>query len=338
MGAVVDDPLGIQNLRRAGPPAALSSSQLAGFDRDGFLSPIRCVPPARALALRQELEATEREHNQGANNLGISHATSSWMHELVTTPEILDVVEDLIGPNILCRSSGWLVKESGSGSYIGWHQDAQYWGIRPDHIVTVWLACSEVTRASGPLEFAHGTHRSEFGHEDTHALENRLSRGQEIAEWGFGPDAAPPPSMPTTLAELRPGEACVFHVRCAHHSAPNLSGDRRLGIPIRYMPPSTRSILPSSAGGGASADIPMLVRGVDEYHHWRLISPTPPLHGFLPPHKVVAAAAGRAGEPAGSAQVQSNDGTMAGTDMARARAADAERAKRDLPVFLQPRL
>ena len=38
------------------------------------------------------------------------------------SPAIVDAVEDLIGPNILCRSSGWLVKESGSGSYVGWHQ------------------------------------------------------------------------------------------------------------------------------------------------------------------------------------------------------------------------
>ena len=104
------------------------------------------------------------------------------------------------------------------------------------------------------MQFAHGTHLEEHEHVDTHLVENRLSRGQEIGAWGIGPDALPT-HVPTTKAILRPGEACLFHVRVAHNSYPNTSGDRRLGIPIRYMPPSTRNIIARQPA--------LLVRGED---------------------------------------------------------------------------
>ena len=81
---------------------------------------------------------------------------------------------------------------SGQGPLsLQWTQarTAADWGIRPDHIVAVWLACSEVNEASGPLRFANGPHQYSFEHVDTHTVENRLSRGQDIGEWGFGPAA-----------------------------------------------------------------------------------------------------------------------------------------------------
>ena len=118
----MDDPLGIVHLRTNGGPKTLTQAQLASFDQHGFLTPVPVMPPEEARELRETLEAAEREYSDGANTLGADHANAEWMHRLVTDKRILRIVEDIIGPNILCRSSSWLVKESGSGSYIGWHQ------------------------------------------------------------------------------------------------------------------------------------------------------------------------------------------------------------------------
>src|SRR5258708_14909071 len=80
-----------------------------------------------------------------------------------------------------------------------------------------------------------------------------LSRGQTITE-GIDEDNA-------IDIILKPGELSLHNVRIAHASAPNRSGDRRIGISIRYMPPQTRQQL-------AEWDSAALVRGEDRYLHF----------------------------------------------------------------------
>jgi non-heme Fe2+,alpha-ketoglutarate-dependent halogenase len=52
----------------------------------------------------------------------MGHVAHKWMHDIVCSPAILDQVEQLIGPNIMCWGAQFFVKEPGSGAYIGWHQ------------------------------------------------------------------------------------------------------------------------------------------------------------------------------------------------------------------------
>lgn len=169
------------------------------------------------------------------------------------------------------------------------------------------------------MQFAHGTHLEEYEHVDTHLVENRLSRGQEIKEWGIGPDVLPP-HVPTTKAILRPGEACLFHVRVAHNSYPNTSGDRRLGIPIRYMPPSTRNVIARQPA--------LLVQGEDKHGNWDLLPADGP-SGFIYKPKPDGAATTVAGVE------KSNPGVeMDNADIVRAKMAQAQRDLRDRPSFL----
>ena len=43
-------------------------------------------------------------------------------------PTLVDMVEDLIGPDILCWNAIFWIKEPGAVSFVGWHQDKDYWG------------------------------------------------------------------------------------------------------------------------------------------------------------------------------------------------------------------
>ena len=52
----------------------------------------------------------------------------------------------------------------------------------------------------------------------------------------------------------------LHHVRMVHGSPPNRSDDRRIGFAIRYVPTYVRQL--------AGDDSALLVRGVDEYHHF----------------------------------------------------------------------
>lgn len=46
-------------------------------------------------------------------------------------PDILDVVEQIIGPDIIMWGSQVFSKPAGDGMEIPWHQDGQYWPRRP---------------------------------------------------------------------------------------------------------------------------------------------------------------------------------------------------------------
>ena len=73
--------------------------------------------------------------------------------------------------------------------------------------------------------------------------------------------------------ELEPGEVALFDYRLAHASDPNRSGDRRIGVGIRYIPASARQVR-------SDWDSASLVRGVDRYGHFEL--EPEPLQDFDP--------------------------------------------------------
>ena len=159
-------------------------------------------------------------------------------------------MEDLIGPDLLCWNSIFWIKEAGSASYVGWHQDYEYWGLDDDRLVSVWIALSPASVAAGCMSVIPGSHRRSIGHSDTYADDNLLSRGQELETV---PSEHDPISMP-----LSPGQVSFHNVRSAHGSGPNTTDDRRIGQSMHFMPTSTRQIK-------VDWDSAALVRGIDNH-------------------------------------------------------------------------
>ncbi|MGI9500050.1 MAG: phytanoyl-CoA dioxygenase family protein, partial [Geminicoccaceae bacterium] len=182
------------------------------------------------------------------------HIVIPLLAELARTDRILDAVESLLGPNILAWSVELFIKEPGSGKSVSWHQDITYWGMgETDDEVTAWVALSDVTIEAGCMRFIPGSHKGGIvAHEDTFAVDNLLSRGQEI----LGIDEAE-----AVHGSLRPGKMSLHHGRCFHASGPNRSEDRRIGLAIRYVTPGVRD----QASG---RDYAMLVRGQDAARGW----------------------------------------------------------------------
>ena len=82
-------------------PRRRSAQQLAQYDRDGVLFPIPVLTPAEAAMFRGALEAFETQHLgtpfKRADHL---HLFFDWAYRLVTHDAIVDVVQDLLGPDI----------------------------------------------------------------------------------------------------------------------------------------------------------------------------------------------------------------------------------------------
>ena len=236
-------------------PKILTPEQIARFDRDGCIFPIRVMSAAEAQALRDRLEAFE--HRTGGPLKGDlrhkSHLLFTFLSELVHHSRIVDAIEDLYGPNLLCWTSNFFIKEAANPAFVSWHQDSTYWGLSRPDVVTAWVALSASHQGNGAMGFIPGTHKADqMPHRDTFAANNLLTRGQEVA-------VAVDEAQAVTI-ELEPGEMSLHHVRVVHGSPANPSNDRRIGFAIRYIPTSVAQV--------AGRDSATLVRGVDTFHHF----------------------------------------------------------------------
>lgn len=235
----------------------LSRSEIDAFSENGFHSPIRVFSDREAHALRNKLEAFERESGSRAEELRIDlHLLYRWAWEVVHDPRILAPVTDLLGPNVLLWSLNWFIKEPHDNRYVSFHQDATYWGLEPHDVVTAWIALSDSGPKTGPMRFVPGSHRAELcDHRETYLPNNMLTRGQTI-ERGFSEQSA-------VLAPLSTGEMSLHHVRLIHGSDPNRSHDRRIGMVLRYAATHVRQT--------RVEDTAVLVAGADTYDHFKLL-------------------------------------------------------------------
>jgi non-haem Fe2+, alpha-ketoglutarate-dependent halogenase len=233
---------------------ALSAPALAQYRRDGFHFPIRVISAAEAQALRDRLEAFEAGKPLAGGLRHKTHLLFTWCWELIHNGAILDAVESVIGPDILCWSTTFFIKEARDPGYVSWHQDSTYWGLSEPDVITAWVALSPATLESGAMRVVPGSHGGQVKHRETFHKHNLLSRGQEIEVEVDGSKAVD--------LLLAPGEMSLHHVRLVHGSEPNRSGDRRIGLAIRYIPTRLKQSL--------GRDGAVLVRGVDRYHHFEM--------------------------------------------------------------------
>jgi hypothetical protein len=233
----------------------LSDELVAQYQRDGYICPVPVMPAAEARGLRKQLEAYEA--TQGGNLQAAQRSRAfllfKWLDNLIRDPRVLDPVEQLIGPDILCWSTIFWIKDAGSKSFVSWHQDNTYWGLSSRNVVTAWFAISDASVEAGCMSVLPGSHVGRtLEHEDTYHEDNMLTRGQAIKQI----DEARAVSMP-----LKAGEMSIHNYCLAHGSGPNLSGDRRIGVSMHYMPPQTQQIV-------GKWDCAALVRGEDRYGHF----------------------------------------------------------------------
>ncbi|WP_213776602.1 phytanoyl-CoA dioxygenase family protein [Caballeronia sp. dw_276] len=231
----------------------LTAEQVRHFKEFGYVAPIRVMPVAQALELRERLEDFEHGNDKlrkKALNVK-SHLLFAWLNELVRRREIVDAIDDLYGENLLCWASSFFIKDARDPAFVSWHQDSTYWGLSQPDVVTAWVALSESNKSNGAMQVIPKTHLlDQIPHRDTFSEHNLLTRGQEVA---VDVDQSQAVSI-----ELEPGEMSLHHVRIVHGSPPNASDKRRIGYAIRYIPTYVRQL--------EGDDSATLVRGVDTFN------------------------------------------------------------------------
>lgn len=223
------------------PRRTLSQVEQSAYWEEGYLFPFDVLARQEADHYRAELEAMERDYkDRKTSGLPLplvtykrinAHIVMPFAAEIGLNERILDIVEGVLGPDIVLYSLEFLVKEAKTKHIVSMHQDLTYWGLGAnDGVLTAWLALSDATQASGCMDFVRGSHKNPIlPHEDTFSEDNLLSRGQEIQV-----DVAEEDKVRDVLMA---GQMSLHHGLTIHGSGPNVSDDRRIGVAIRYMSP-----------------------------------------------------------------------------------------------------
>ena len=252
----------------------LADTTIRQYWNVGYLFPMQVMSPEEAHALRQELEQLEEDWLDNGLPLPLNtykrvnaHCVMPLAARIGADPRILDVVEGILGPDILVYGVEFFIKEPQTTHMVSMHQDLTYWGLGAiDGLVTMWLALSPATKNSGCMDFARGSHKNAIlPHVDTFDDNNLLSRGQEVQV-----DVAPEDRVPI---ELMPGQISLHHGLTVHGSGPNSSDDRRIAAVVRYCTPEIAQQV-------ADKDYAMLVRGADRTGNF--INIAPPRAPFAP--------------------------------------------------------
>jgi ectoine hydroxylase-related dioxygenase (phytanoyl-CoA dioxygenase family) len=249
----------------------LSAAEARFYHEHGYLIPDYRLPAqmvARMAQLTDEL--ITRNPQLGDLPMVCPHMVSggsqllrgdrAWL-EFSTHPPILDLVEQLIGADIILWGTNLFAKPAAKGRRIPFHRDGQYWPIEPLATATVWIAVEDCDPSNGCLRVVPDSHnKREVG---THYSS---ARAEDL--------------IPETLADneyraadaidivLKAGQMVVFDIFTIHGSNPNPSARRRVGYAMRYMPASShyrhdtaeRRDQPSSAHHTRPL---FLLRGVD---------------------------------------------------------------------------
>jgi non-haem Fe2+, alpha-ketoglutarate-dependent halogenase len=236
----------------------LSKQQLAQYDRDGMVFPIRVLSDDEVSFFRGALDSLLNSCEAGAaKRLDRLHLFFDWARRLVTHDAVLDSVESILGGDILVYGTLVLSKPPRDGSYASWHQDSVYSGLHLSPSTSAWIALTPSHQANGCMRVIPGSHKlGSLAHDNLMNDPNLLNRrGERI-------------SMPVDESQavdvlLRPGEMSLHQSTIVHGSNPNRSDDPRIGFIVRFVTSEFKN-----------RDWPLLrVRGQADCSHLKLVEP-----------------------------------------------------------------
>jgi ectoine hydroxylase-related dioxygenase (phytanoyl-CoA dioxygenase family) len=225
---------------------------MTDYERDGYLIVPDLLPAARLDQALAETSAICRGERGAVDGLvpatgevddatvlarylcvHFPHKMSRQLLDIARDPRTVEILTDVIGPNVKMMQSMLFMKAAGKPGQA-WHQDEAHIPTRDRSLTGVWIALDDATTRNGCLWVLPGSHRSGVLHPVRELDDPRFDGTPEA--YGFEDDAAVP-------VELAAGSAVVFNGYLLHRSLPNRSPARtRRALVHHYM--SAESLLP----------------------------------------------------------------------------------------------
>lgn len=204
----------------------LSAQQISQYEGDGIAHPIGVMSAGAAQRFRSAFEELEVYLKRKLDYVAMTHLYFRWAFELATWPNILNAVEQILGPEVLIQGTLILCKQAHDPSFVTWHQDVNYAPENSSPTVSAWVALSHSSRRSGCMRVLPGSHKGGIlPHSGTVVENNMLTYSVKVDESN------------AIDIELRAGEMSLHQAAIVHGSLPNQSDDKRIGFIIRFVTP-----------------------------------------------------------------------------------------------------
>lgn len=219
--------------------ARLSEPELAQYRDKGWIVPRWELPQALLAEMREEYAALLARNSHVASDIILAPhqvnggsmgvvGSEKWL-EFATHPGLIAIARQLIGGDIILWGTTIFGKPAHSGKETPWHQDGEYYPIRPLRVLTIWVALDDVTPENGPMRFIPGSHKAQklYSH-----------------SWIEGDDktinlVCDPRHFDEAAAEsliLKAGQVSFHDVYMIHGSLANRTDRRRAAFIVRLMP------------------------------------------------------------------------------------------------------
>lgn len=227
---------------RTGASHLLSPAEIAHYEEHGYVTPEWRLPDHLLVEMRTALDillsgndGVSRDsmfcpHIVAGGTQGLK-GDNRWL-DFARIPEILDMVGQVIGPDFLLWGTTVFGKPAGTGKRVPWHQDGEYWPIKPLATCSAWIALDDATPENGCLRVIPGSHKSQRlrAHNQNDSADLVLNQELDPSEF----DEAEAHDI-----VLKAGQLSLHDVYLVHGSEPNRSDKRRAGYVCRYMPTSS---------------------------------------------------------------------------------------------------
>ncbi len=217
----------------------LSQQEIARYREQGYLVPEFRIPSrtlehmreaydrllARNADIASDIMVGVHLENPGAQGV---KGSREWL-EFATQPELLDIAAQLAGEDLILWGTTIFGKPAGCGKETPWHQDGDYYPIRPLETITVWVALDDATTDNGCMRLIPGAHKARriFSHhwEKNAGLSiNKVCDTEHFDE-----------STAHDLV-LKAGQVSFHDVYMVHGSRANTTAKRRAAFVVRIMP------------------------------------------------------------------------------------------------------
>jgi len=226
----------------------LTSDQVSHFRQHGYLSIGKVLEDGHLAELQHEYDRVFAEARQTAQlrNLSSSDGAATTeadeemlqimqmcersllFRKLVYDEHILDIAEDLIGPNLQLLHDQALSKPAYQGGPVLWHQDNAYWDCKPANLVSCWMTLDDVDVHNGAMHVIPGSHLQ--------LLEHKRDSNSPLLDRGDLVDAST-----AEIINLPAGGLMFHHCQMLHYTPRNTTDRQRRAFAIHFMNPGTRS-------------------------------------------------------------------------------------------------
>ncbi len=259
----------------------LSNEQVEYYRENGYLTSLDVFDESETDDLLDKYNRIEELMPEGRNSGEVVnwHKFDKTIFDICCDKRILDIVEQIIGPNIIIWGSQLIAKPPLSKVNVDWHQDSFYWPLKPMTAVTVWIAMIDSTEEVGCMQVVPKTHKD--GLLKHHYAPSIIEPNMEIKQGGglyLELDKNEYDIEKAIPIELKAGQISLHHADTVHGSDPNISKDKkRVGLIARFSPPDIKCDLTIWQKYHQ-----ILVRGVDNYKYNPTINqPTNNLNNFI---------------------------------------------------------